>query len=61
MKLDKEIQDKITQLLESEVINYLETSERLILKNVLEKDILSKLDLENITKIIIKYSKFIKN
>tara|TARA_B100001123_G_C15269863_1_gene1009883 strand:+ start:618 stop:797 length:180 start_codon:yes stop_codon:yes gene_type:complete len=59
--LDKHTHDKITQLLESEVINYLETSERLIMKNVLEKDTLSKLDLENITKIITKYSKFIKN
>ncbi len=59
--MDKHTHDKITQLLESEVINYLETSERLIMKNVLEKDTLSKLDLENITKIITKYSKFIKN
>ena len=61
MKLNESIQDKINQLLESNAINYLETSERLILKNVLEKNTLSKIDLEKITKIITKYSKFIKN
>tara|TARA_Y100000590_G_scaffold409521_1_gene501783 strand:+ start:1194 stop:1379 length:186 start_codon:yes stop_codon:yes gene_type:complete len=61
MKLNESIQDKINQLLESNAINYLETSERLILKNVLEKNTLSKIDLEKIAKIITKYSKFIKN
>jgi len=59
--LDNLLQEKITDLLQSDVINYLETSERLILKNALEKDIISELDIQNVTKIIVKYSKFIKN
>lgn len=61
MKLDYNTKEKINQLLESEAINYLETSERLILKNMLEKDNHSELEIQNITKIILKYSKFIKN
>ena len=59
--MDNLLQEKITDLLQSDVINYLETSERLILKNALEKDIISELDIQNVTKIIVKYSKFIKN
>ena len=61
MKLDYNTKEKINQLLESEAINYLETSERLILKNMLEKDNHSELEIQNITKIILKYRKFIKN
>jgi len=59
--LDEITKEKINQLLESEAINYLETSERLILKNVLEKETHSIIEIQNITKIIAKYSKFIKN
>jgi len=59
--LDDVTKQKINQLLESEAINYLETSERLILKNVLEKQTQSELELQNIIKIIAKYSKFTKN
>ena len=53
--------DKINEILHSDVINYLETSERLILKNVLEKEIISELDIMNLDKILQKYKKFIKN
>ena len=53
--------NRIQQLLNSEAINYLETSERLILKNVLEKEIISELELENLDRIFTKYAKFIKN
>jgi len=59
--LNKGIEEKITQLLESDAINYLETSERLILKNMLDKNTHSKIELENTNKIIVKYSRFIKN
>ena len=61
MKLNEEIMAKIDLLLNSEAINYLETSERLIVKNVLDKDIISELEYENLGKIIEKYKKFIKN
>ncbi|MDC0063878.1 hypothetical protein OAJ67_02640 [Candidatus Nitrosopelagicus sp.] len=53
--------EKIKQILQSNIINYLETSERLILKNILEKEIISELDITNLGKIIQKYKKFIKN
>lgn len=53
--------DKINEILHSDAINYLETSERLILKNVLEKEIISELDIVNLDKILQKYKKFIKN
>ena len=53
--------DKINEILHSDAINYLETSERLILKNVLEKEIISELDIMNLDKILKKYKKFIKN
>jgi hypothetical protein len=53
--------EKINQILRSDVLNYLETSERLILKNILEKEIISELDAVNLDKILQKYKKFIKN
>jgi len=56
-----EKEDKIHQLLNSEALNYLETAERLILKNMLEKETISKLETENLDKIFIKYKKFLKN
>tara|TARA_B110000014_G_C19919893_1_gene475901 strand:+ start:519 stop:731 length:213 start_codon:yes stop_codon:yes gene_type:complete len=58
IKLNKE---KINQLFNSDVINYLETFERLILKNILEKEIISEADVKNLDKIIEKYKKFIKD
>tara|TARA_B110000014_G_scaffold54768_1_gene36937 strand:- start:30 stop:215 length:186 start_codon:yes stop_codon:yes gene_type:complete len=61
MKLNEEIMAKIDLLLNSEAINYLETSERLIIKNVLNNEIVSELEYENLGKIIEKYKKFIKN
>ena len=48
-------------ILQSDIINYLETSERLILKNILEKETISKLEITNLDKILQKYKKFIKN
>ena len=59
--MNKEINEKINQLLISEVINYLETAERLILKNALDKETISELESENLGKIIKKYKKFIKD
>tara|TARA_B110000014_G_C19832627_1_gene431762 strand:- start:2 stop:181 length:180 start_codon:yes stop_codon:yes gene_type:complete len=53
--------EKINQILRSNAVNYLETSERLILKNILEKEIISELDAVNLDKILQKYKKFIKN
>ena len=53
--------DLINKLLQSDAINYLETSERLILKNILEKERISELEVTNLEKIIQKYKKFIKN
>jgi hypothetical protein len=61
MKLDKEIKEKIHLLLNSDVINYLETSERLVVKNAIDKKILSKTDDESLVEILEKYKKFIKN
>ncbi|MDC0199588.1 hypothetical protein OAJ83_01890 [Candidatus Nitrosopelagicus sp.] len=58
MELNKE---KINQLLNSDVVNYLETSERLVLKNILEKEIISKNEIEDLDTIIEKYKKFIKD
>ena len=52
---------KINKILQSDAINYLETSERLILKNILEKESISELEVVNLDKIIQKYKKFIKN
>ena len=60
LKLNGNIEEKIHQILDSEVLNYLETSERLILKNALEKDSISELEVENLGKIFTKYRKFFK-
>ena len=59
--MNDDIEEKIHQILDSEVLNYLETSERLILKNALEKDSISELEIENLGKIFIKYRKFFNN
>ena len=61
LKLNGNIEEKIHQILDSEVLNYLVTSERLILKNALEKDSISELEIENLGKIFTKYRKFFKN
>jgi hypothetical protein len=53
--------ERIKKIFESDAVNYLETSERLILKNILEKDTISELEDNNLDKIIQKYEKFIKN
>ena len=53
--------EKINGILESDAVNYLETSERLIIKNILEKDKISELEAKNLDEIIQKYKKFIKN
>ena len=53
--------EKITEILQSDAINYLETSERLILKNVLEKETITEIEVKNLDKILQKYKKFIKN
>lgn len=59
--MNVEIKEKINNLLHSDAVNYLETSERLIIKNILEKDMISELELLNLYKIVEKYKKFIKN
>ena len=61
LKLNKEIKIKINQLLCSDAVNYLETSERLVLDNILHMKVLSQLETKNLYKIIEKYKKFIKN
>tara|TARA_B100000029_G_scaffold347624_1_gene339956 strand:- start:408 stop:584 length:177 start_codon:yes stop_codon:yes gene_type:complete len=53
--------EKIKQLLKSDAINYLETSERLILKNILEKNTITEIEVKNLEKIYRKYAKYIKN
>ena len=53
--------EKINKILQSDAVNYLETSERLILKNISEKDEISELDVKNLDEILQKYKKFIKN
>ena len=53
--------EKIDKILRSDASNYLETSERLILKNIFENDTISELDSNNLGKIFQKYKKFIKN
>jgi len=47
--------EKIDRILQSDAINYLETSERLIFKNVLEKQTITELDIINLDKILQKY------
>ena len=54
-------EEKIHRLLNSDAVNYLETSERLILKNILEKETISQLETENLDRIFIKYERFLKN
>ena len=53
--------EKINKILQSDAVNYLETSERLILKNILDKETISELEVVNLDKIMEKYEKFIKN
>ena len=53
--------ERINKILQSEAVNYLETSERLVLKNILEKEIISELEINNLSKILEKYKKFVKN
>tara|TARA_B110000014_G_scaffold256654_1_gene240056 strand:+ start:1196 stop:1384 length:189 start_codon:yes stop_codon:yes gene_type:complete len=61
LKLDIDIEKRIYQILDSDIVNYLETSERLILKNILEKESISELEINNLDKIFVKYARFIKN
>ena len=61
MKMSVYHKEKINKILQSDAINYLETSERLILKNILEKEGISELEVVNLERIIEKYEKFIKN
>ena len=61
MKMSVYHTGKINKILQSDAINYLETSERLILKNMLEKESISGLEIANLDKIVQKYKKFIKN
>ena len=56
-----DFKEKIDKILQSDAINYLETSERLIIKNILEKDEISELEVNNLEKILQNYKKFIKN
>jgi len=59
--MTSEIENKIQRLLDSEAINYLETSERLILKNLLEKENISQSESKNLERIFRKYSRFFRN
>tara|TARA_B110001454_G_scaffold78968_1_gene76344 strand:+ start:1532 stop:1711 length:180 start_codon:yes stop_codon:yes gene_type:complete len=59
--MNVEIKEKINNLLHSDAVNYLETSERLIIKNILEKEMITELEILNLYKIVEKYKKFIKN
>ena len=59
--MELEDKNKIQQLLNSEAVNYLETSERLIIKNMLEKDQISHTEYENLEKIFRKYGKYLRN
>ena len=61
LKMNVEIKEKINNLLHSDAMNYLETSERLIIKNILEKEMITELEILNLYKIVEKYKKFIKN
>ena len=53
--------EKINKILHSDAVNYLETSERLILKNILEKETISESEVLNLDRILQKYKKFIRN
>tara|TARA_B110000014_G_scaffold31970_1_gene20109 strand:- start:657 stop:836 length:180 start_codon:yes stop_codon:yes gene_type:complete len=59
--MTNEIENKIQQLLDSEAINYLETSERLILKNILEKESVSQSESRSLERIFRKYGRFFRN
>tara|TARA_B100000029_G_C17213832_1_gene829115 strand:+ start:525 stop:704 length:180 start_codon:yes stop_codon:yes gene_type:complete len=59
--MDATIKNKIQKLLNSDAVNYLETSERLIIKNILEKNTISHMEIENLEKIFKKYDKYTKN
>jgi len=59
--MTNELKNKIQQLLDSEVINYLETSERLILKNILEKENISQSESQSLERIFRKYERFFRN
>ena len=59
--MNEDIKKKVHEILDSDVVNYLETSERLILKNILEKESFSELEIQNLNGIFAKYAKFIKN
>ena len=61
VKLDKENEERINLILNSDAVNYLETAEKLAIKNMLEKEKISELESNNLGKIIEKYEKFIKN
>lgn len=58
--MNKDTKDKIKILLNSDAVNYLETSERLTLKNWLDTEIVSESVSKKLDKIIQKYKKFIK-
>ena len=60
-KLNEEFKVKINELLNSDAVNYLESSERLFFKNILDKNKISELESKNLTKIVEKYLKFVKN
>ena len=59
--MELEDKNRIQQLLNSEAVNYLETSERLIIKNALEKDEISHTEYENLEKIFRKYDRYLRN
>ena len=59
--MTSEIENKIQRLLDSEAINYLETSERLILKNILEKENISQSESQSLERIFRKYERFFRN
>jgi len=59
--MELEDKNRIQQLLNSEAVNYLETSERLIIKNALEKNEVSYTEYEHLEKIFRKYGKYLRN
>jgi len=59
--MELEDKNRIQQLLNSEAVNYLETSERLIIKNALEKDEISPTEYKNLEKIFRKYDRYLRN
>ena len=59
--MDSNTENRIQELLNSEAINYLETSERLIIKNTLEKNTISQIEYHNLEKIFRKYDKYLRN